>query len=88
MAAPIQQLYDAVQDAMKAGAATPFVRRFGIIAPAIDQAFDLPAILQIAMGTRWASLPLERRAGLLEAFRCFTVAEYVARFDIYSGLLV
>ena len=40
--APIQQLYDAVQEAMKAGVATPFVRRFGIIAPAIDQAFDLP----------------------------------------------
>ena len=70
---------------MKAGVATPFVRRFGIIAPAIDQAFDLPGILQIAVGTRWASLSSENRAGLLEAFRCFTVAEYVARFGGYSG---
>jgi phospholipid transport system substrate-binding protein len=83
--APIQQLYNAVQDVMKAGVATPFLRRFGIIAPAIDQAFDLSAILQIAIGTRWASLSSEQRAGLLEAFRCFTVAEYVARFDSYSG---
>ena len=62
LVAPIQQLYDAVQDAMKAGVATLFVRRFGIIAPAIDQAFDLPGILQIAVGTRWASLSSENES--------------------------
>jgi phospholipid transport system substrate-binding protein len=85
VAAPIQQLYGALQEAMKAGAATPFAQRFGIIAPAIDRAFDLPSILQIAIGTRWTSLRSEQRSALLETFRCFTIAAYVARFDSYSG---
>ena len=43
--------------AMKAGRATPFAQRSAALAPAVDAAFDLPAILQATIGPRWSGLP-------------------------------
>ena len=70
---------------MKAGSATPFAQRFATLAPVIDRAFDLSAILQLSVGPAWASLPPDQQATLLTAFRRYTIANYVNSFDNYTG---
>ena len=85
VAAPIAALNAALIEAMKAGRLQPFRDRYRALAPAIEDAFDLPAILQVSVGPRWASLPPSIQAQLLHVFRRFTIASYVANFDSYDG---
>jgi phospholipid transport system substrate-binding protein len=82
--ATISRLNDALLAAMKAGH-TSFNQRFDIIAPAIEQSFDLPAVLAVSVGPSWDSLPPDQQSRLLDAFRRYTVASYVANFDNYAG---
>ena len=70
---------------MKAGASSNFNQRFQSLAPAVDQAFDLPAVLAVSVGLTWSSLSGDQQAKLREAFRRYTVASYVANFDSYNG---
>ena len=85
VSAPIAELDDALLAAMKAGRSAPFNQRFDALSPAVEHAFDLAAILQTSVGTRWASLPDAQRGDLEALFRKFTIASYVANFDSYSG---
>ena len=82
---PLHQLYDALEAAMRAGRATPFTQRFNVLAPIVDNVFDLETVLKVSIGLRWDSLDADMRARLLRAFRRFTVATYVANFDKYDG---
>ena len=84
-AAPIQRLNDALLAIMQAGRSTPFGLRSAMAAPAIDAAFDLPAVMQASVGLRWASLAGDEQARLIAAFRRYTIANYVANFDDFSG---
>jgi phospholipid transport system substrate-binding protein len=79
--APIHQLIDGLTRVMKAGRTTPFSRRFDMLAPVIDQTFDLPTILKASVGASWDKLPHDQQAILLKAFRRYTVASYVNGFD-------
>jgi phospholipid transport system substrate-binding protein len=84
--APIKVLIDGLQQVMKAGAGTPFSRRFDMLAPVIDRTFDLTAILRESVGAPWAALPPDQQALLAQAFRRYTVATYVNGFDSSDGL--
>lgn len=84
-AATIDRLNGALLGAMKAGEQTSFNRRYDMVAPAIEQAFDLPAVLAVSVGPTWAGLSQAQQIRLLEAFRRYTVASYVASFDSYAG---
>jgi len=79
--APIQALLQALTQVAAAGRGTPFAQRFNTLAPGVERAFDLPAILQLSVGPRWSSLPPPEQQALLDAFRKFTIASYVANFD-------
>lgn len=83
--APIAVLDNALLNAMKAGKATPFPKRFNMLAPAIEQALDLPQILRASVGLVWADLPASQKTQLAQVFRDYTVANYAANFDSYSG---
>jgi phospholipid transport system substrate-binding protein len=84
-AAPIQGLVQAILASMRAGKATPFLQRYNALAPAVDRAFDLPAVLSASVGPRLATLPADQQAALLDVFRKFTIASYAANFDSYEG---
>lgn len=84
-AAPIQALNQGLLAAMKAGKQTPFAQRYAALAPVIDRAFDLPAILQSSVGLRWPALAPADQQRLLDAFRKFTVSSYVANFDQFNS---
>jgi phospholipid transport system substrate-binding protein len=83
--ATITRFNAALLDAMKAGKQTGFQARYQTLQPAVEQAFDLPAVLAVSVGPRWAALPADQQSRLLDAFRRYTVASYVANFDHYNG---
>jgi phospholipid transport system substrate-binding protein len=83
--APIQRLDTALPAAMKAGRSTPFSQRYASLEQVIDQAFDLDAVLAASIGLAWAGLSSDQKAQLLAAFRRYTVANYAANFDNYTG---
>jgi len=82
---PIQQLDAALLAAMRAGQSTPFTQRYALLAPAVQQAFDLNALLRAAVGFSWNSLPADQKAALASAFEHYTVSSYAANFDSYDG---
>jgi phospholipid transport system substrate-binding protein len=83
--APVHQLIDGLVRVMKAGHETPFSQRFDMLAPVIDQTFDLTTILKVSVGLTWDSMPADQQASLVQAFRRYTIASYVNSFDEYSG---
>ncbi len=84
-AAPIAALNRGLIAGMRAGKATPFPQRFATLAPLVEGAFDIPGILQASVGPRWSALPPAQQSQLLDVFRRFTVASYVANFDSFNG---
>ena len=82
---PLEQLYAALQDAMRKGQAVPFPERFAALAPVIDKVYDLETVLRVSVGLRWASITGDSRTKLKDAFRKFTVASFVANFDKFDG---
>jgi phospholipid transport system substrate-binding protein len=81
----IERFNGALLAAMKSGMRTDFSRRFQALAPEIDRAFDLAVVLSVSVGPSWANFSPNQQARLLEAFRRYTVASYVANFDSYTG---
>jgi phospholipid transport system substrate-binding protein len=69
---------------MKTGDAD-VAKRFAIISPAVDQAFDLPAILKNSVGLHWDTLSEDDKARLLVTFRRYTICTYAANFEHWSG---
>lgn len=82
---PIAALNAGLIAAMRSGKATPFPQRYAALLPVVDRAFDLGAVLQAVVGPRWAGLPVAQQVQLLEVFRKYTVATYVANFDGFGG---
>ncbi|GAB0113847.1 ABC transporter substrate-binding protein [Acidisoma sp. C75] len=83
--APIETLNQALIAVMKAGDGTPFAKRYQMLAPVVDQVFDLPRILRFSVGAYWGTLPPAQQQKLLQVFRSFIVATYVANFHSYNG---
>jgi phospholipid transport system substrate-binding protein len=82
---PILDLYAALESLMRSGPSTPFPTRFQTLAPVIDRVYDLTVVLSVSVGPRWSSLNDATRKELMDAFRAFTIASFVANFDKYEG---
>ncbi len=82
--APVAQLDAALLAAMRLGPAG-FAARAALLRPVIEQAFDLRQILQVSVGPRFAALPADQQATLLDVFIRYTVASYAANFDGFDG---
>ncbi|GAB0116377.1 ABC transporter substrate-binding protein [Acidisoma sp. 7E03] len=83
--APVEALNQGLIAVMKAGDQASFLQRFQTLAPIVDRVFDLPRILRISVGAYWSTLPPEQQQKLLQVFRSFIVATYVANFHSYNG---
>ena len=84
-AAPIAALDNGLLQAMKSGKTAPFEARYVALAPLVTSAFNLDAILETSVGPHWASFPATEQAALRAEFTRFTVANYVANFNSFSG---
>ena len=84
-AVPVAALLEALKATMTAGRATPFATRAAKLGPVVDTCFDLKSILIASIGPRWTSFAPAAQAALLIAFRDFTIATWVANFDVDEG---
>ncbi len=57
-----------------------FAERAQMLAPSIENAFDLQTVLQNSVGLRYRTIPDAQKTELLNQFRQFTVARYVSNF--------
>jgi phospholipid transport system substrate-binding protein len=84
-AATIRGFYDALMAIMKDGARLGFAGRRDRIEPAIQRAFDLPRMTEVAVGLRWRDLTPQQQSELIAAFTIYSAATYASRFTKYAG---
>ena len=82
----VSALDNALIAAMKAGSAgQDFKARYALLAPVIEQAYDLPVVTKNSVGFLWSTLPAEQQQQLIALFTQFTITSYVSQFDSYGG---
>ncbi len=81
--AQVQGFYDVLTASMKAGGTAK--SRYDKLKPAVEKAFDLPAMTATAVGPSWAGLSDADKKALTDAFSRMTIANYAKSFDSYSG---
>ena len=81
----VKNLDDGLLSMMKAGPAAGFSGRAAVIAPVLDQVFDLAEMTRLTLGSAGRSLTPEQTEKVVTAFRRFSVANYAKNFDSFSG---
>ena len=81
--AQVQGFYDVLTASMKAGGTAK--SRYDKLKPAVEKAFDLPAMTATAVGPSWAGLSDADKKALTDAFSRMTIANYAKSFDSYGG---
>ncbi|MEI7790886.1 MAG: ABC transporter substrate-binding protein [Alphaproteobacteria bacterium] len=81
--AQVQGFYDVLTASMKAGGTAK--SRYDKLKPAVEKAFDLPAMTATAIGPTWAGLSDADKKALIDAFSRMTIANYAKSFDSYGG---
>ena len=81
--AQVRGFYDALTASMKMGGSAK--GRYEKLMPAVEKAFDLPAMTAVAVGPSFAGLPDADKKALIEAFTRMTVANYAKNFDSFGG---
>lgn len=70
---------------MKSGRSLGSEGRYRRLTPAVEHAFNLPAMLRVAVGPAWSSMSPSDQTALLQAFTRYSVASYAKNFASYSG---
>ena len=83
--ATIDAFYDVLLAVMKEGQKLGFAGRRERLAPAITEAFDLPAMTRLVAGLQWQGFSPAEQQQLVAAFSDFSIATYASQFDDYSG---
>lgn len=84
-ASVIDAFHAALLDTMRNARALGPRGRERRLRPAMQAAFDLPAMTRIAVGPPWTSASEPERQALVAAFSDWVVATYANRFDGYAG---
>ena len=83
--ATVTNLYAELTDTMKHGKELGADGRAQKLAPAVDAAFNIPLMIQFAVGPTWATMSASDHDALVAAFRRYTIADYAHNFDSDSG---
>src|ERR1700761_1847541 len=78
LAAPVADLYAALDTVMRSGRRRPFAERFDVLAPVVDRVFDLLTVLRVSIGPRWETMEPATQARLGKGYRPFHVGTSVA----------
>jgi len=84
-AAQVQGFYDTLIDTMKQGKALGLQGRYNKLKPAVEQAYDLPLMTSLVVGSSWSTLSAGDQKELVNAFERMTIANYAKNFDGFSG---
>jgi phospholipid transport system substrate-binding protein len=83
--AVVSRLNGALLDAMKQGAAAGYQGRFDRLAPVMRQVFNFDFMAEKSLGNSWSGLSTADQAGWRDLFSEFTIANYAANFDRFTG---
>ena len=83
--APVETFHHALIETMKAGARHDAASRARSLAPVVRGVFDFARLSRIVLGKHWDRLESGQRARMTDTFARYTVANYAARFDAWSG---
>ncbi len=83
--AVVQRFDDALLAALKDGEALGYEGRFRRLQPVMRAAFDLDFMAEKSLGRHWKQLAPADQARWRELFAEFTVANYAANFDRFTG---
>jgi phospholipid transport system substrate-binding protein len=81
----VQTFYNVLLDSMKHAKELGMKGRYEKLKPVIDQTFDFPDMVRLAVGPSWATTPAADQQALLVAFERMTVAQYASNFSGYDG---
>lgn len=79
----VDALHAGLLTVMKSGGTQ--ASRARAIAPVVDRTFDLPLMTRLSVGPSWTTIPVAQQAGLVQAFRNLTVAQYAKNFSSFGG---
>ena len=80
----VRDLYAAFTAALKDGPA-PLPARVEAVGPAMDKAFDFPAMARIAVGSKWSSFTPEQQEAVTDAFKRSLTVTYANRLARAAG---
>lgn len=81
----IQGFYSTLLDTMKHGPQLGMQGRFRVLKPAVEEIYDVPAMIGFIVGPSWATTSAKDKDALIAAFLRMTVAQYAANFLKYDG---
>ena len=83
--ATVDRLHSALLEIMRNADSLGYEGRRDFIAPVVLESFDFDFITRFVLGRYWSELSDAQKAGAVEVFSRWSVAQYAARFDGYSG---
>ena len=83
--AVIEKFHTSLLEAMQKAKTLGYQGRYGLLKPAVDATFDLPAMAEVAAGPPWRNLTDEQKKQFVDVFKRYTYATYAFRFDGYDG---
>jgi phospholipid transport system substrate-binding protein len=81
----IERLHASLLEVMQSAAELGYEGRHQRLEPVLEQSYDFPFMIRIALGPTWRELDQRQRAELTELFTDMSVANYAARFNGYDG---
>nr|WP_306421744.1 ABC transporter substrate-binding protein [Methylobacterium trifolii] len=76
----VQTLYGRFEAAVKDGAGS-LKDRVDAVGPTVEQSFDFPAMVRLAVGAKWQTFTAEQQGAVTEAFRRNFVVTYANRLS-------
>ena len=80
----VRDLYAAFSAALKDGPG-PLPARVEAVGPALDKAFDFPAMTRVAVGAKWSGFTPEQQAAVIDAFKRSLTVTYANRLARAAG---
>jgi phospholipid transport system substrate-binding protein len=81
----IERLHASLLEVMQNADELGYEGRYEQLEPVLEQSYEFPFMIRIALGPTWRELDERQRAELTELFTDMSVANYAARFDGYGG---
>ncbi len=81
----VETFHAVLLDTMKSAKKLGIKGRYEILAPAIENAFDLQTTVRVASGKAWRKASNSEKNQLVDAFGHWSISTYASQFSGYSG---
>ena len=81
----VERLHESLLEVMRNAGELGYEDRYERLEPVLEQSYDFPFMIRVALGPTWRELDERQRAELTKLFTDMSVANYAARFDGFDG---